>query len=213
MVHTAQTQIGYLQNNQMTIHNLISKRKSIRAFSEQPIDDETLASLFEAARWAPSSANEQPWRFILAKKEDKEAFVKMQDCLLEGNKIWAKGAAALFITIAKKNFDFNNKANIYSWHDVGLATAMLSVQATELNLYLHQMGGFDHAKAKEVFAIPDDYEAVSIIAVGYEGNPELLPENLRAREVGERKRKPLSELVFSSQFGKENDLFKTTTNN
>lgn len=197
----------------MTIHNLISKRKSIRAFSERPIDDETLASLFEAARWAPSSANEQPWRFILAKKEDKESFRKMQDCLLEGNKIWAKDAAALILTIAKKTFDHNHKMNIYSWHDVGLATAMLTVQATELNLHLHQMGGFDHLKTKAEFAIPDDYEVISIIALGYEGNPEMLPENLRAREVGERKRKPLSELVFSSQFGKENDLFKTELKN
>lgn len=193
----------------MTIHNLISKRKSIRAFSDRPITDETLVSLFEAARWAPSSANEQPWRFIVARKEDKAEFAKMQDCLLEGNKIWAKDAAALIITIAKKKFDYNDKANIYSWHDVGLATAMLTVQATELNLYLHQMGGFDHKKAMEVFSIPENYEAVSIIALGYEGNPDMLPENLRAREVGERKRKPLSELVFSSHFGKETNLFKT----
>jgi len=196
----------------MTIHNLISKRKSIRAFSEREIDDETMISLFEAARWAPSSANEQPWRFILARKQDKEAFAKMQECLNEGNKIWAKDAAALIITIAKKHFSFNEKSNVYSWHDVGLATAMLSVQATELNLFLHQMGGFNSAKAKEEFQIPDEYEAVSIIAVGYEGNPEALPENLRAREVGERKRKPLSELVFSANFGEENELFKTETN-
>ena len=91
----------------MTIHNLISKRKSIRAFSERPIDGETIFSLFEAARWAPSSANEQPWRFILARKQDKEAFTKMQECLNEGNKIWAKDAAALIITIAKKHFSFN----------------------------------------------------------------------------------------------------------
>ena len=119
---------------------------------------------------------------------------------------------ALIITIAKKHFSFNEKSNVYSWHDVGLATAMLSVQATELNLFLHQMGGFNSAKAKEEFQIPDEYEAVSIIAVGYEGNPDALPENLRAREVGVRKRKPLSELVFSANFGEENELFKTETN-
>ena len=87
---------------------------------------------------------------------------------------------------------------------------MLSVQATELNLFLHQMGGFNSAKAKEEFQIPDEYEAVSIIAVGYEGNPDALPENLRAREVGERKRKPLSELVFAANFGEENELFTVT---
>lgn len=96
----------------MTIHNLISKRKSIRAFSERPIDDETMISLFEAARWAPSSANEQPWRFILARKQDKEAFAKMQECLNEGNKIWAKDAAALIITIAKNIF-LSTKSQMY----------------------------------------------------------------------------------------------------
>lgn len=197
----------------MTIHNLISKRKSIRAFSDRPIDDETLTSLFEAARWAPSSSNEQPWRFIVARKNDTESFQKMQECLMDGNKIWAKDAAALIITVAKKNFTSNDKRNIYSWHDVGLATAMLSVQATELNIYIHQMGGFDHTLAKEVFSIPDDFEVLSIIALGYEGNPELLPENLRARENGERKRKPLNELVFSTKFGEENNFLKKESNN
>lgn len=185
----------------MTIHNLISKRKSIRAFSDQSIDQETLTALFEAARWAPSSSNEQPWRFIVARKEDKIAFDKMQQCLMDGNKIWAKDAAALFITIAKKTFTNNERTNIYAWHDVGLATAMLSVQATELNLFLHQMGGFKPELAKELFNIPDDFDAVSIIAIGYEGNPDSLPENLRLRETSERVRKPIEELVFEGKFG------------
>ncbi len=192
----------------MTIDQLIKKRKSIRAFSEESISDETLVKLFEAARWAPSSMNEQPWRFILAKKSDTADFEKMKDCLVEGNRIWAKDAAALVLTIARQNLTASDKLNIYSWHDVGSAIAMLSVQATELNLYLHQMGGFNSALAKKEFAIPEGFEAVSMLAIGYEGSPEMLPELLRERETTERKRKPLSEIVFSSNFGNENTLFK-----
>ncbi len=192
----------------MTIDQLIKKRKSIRAFSEESISDETLVKLFEAARWAPSSMNEQPWRFILAKKNDTADFEKMKDCLVEGNRIWAKDAAALVLTIARQNLTASDKLNIYSWHDVGSAIAMLSVQATELNLYLHQMGGFNSALAKKEFAIPEGFEAVSMLAIGYEGSPEMLPELLRERETTERKRKPLSEIVFSSNFGNENTLFK-----
>ena len=192
----------------MTIDQLIKKRKSIRAFSEESISDETLVKLFEAARWAPSSMNEQPWRFILAKKNDTADFEKMKDCLVEGNRIWAKDAAALVLTIARQNLTASDKLNIYSWHDVGSAIAMLSVQATELTLYLHQMGGFNSALAKKEFAIPEGFEAVSMLAIGYEGSPEMLPELLRERETTERKRKPLSEIVFSSNFGNENTLFK-----
>ena len=191
----------------MTIHNLISKRKSIRAFSDRQIDDETLASLFEAARWAPSSANEQPWRFILARKQDKEAFTNIFNCLNDGNKIWAHNAAALIVTIAKRNFSSNQRQNHFAWYDLGQATALLSIQATEKDIYLRQMGGFNSGQAKEVLSIPDDYEVVSIIALGYQGDAELLPENLRLREAGERVRKPLSELVFSSHFGEESSLF------
>ena len=147
-------------------------------------------------------------RFILAKKSDTADFEKMKDCLVEGNRIWAKDAAALVLTIARQNLTASDKLNIYSWHDVGSAIAMLSVQATELNLYLHQMGGFNSALAKKEFAIPEGFEAVSMLAIGYEGSPEMLPELLRERETTERKRKPLSEIVFSSNFGNENTLFK-----
>ncbi len=192
----------------MTIDQLIKKRKSIRAFSEKTIGDETLVKLFEAARWAPSSMNEQPWRFILAKKSDSADFEKMKNCLVEGNRVWAKDAAALVLTIARQNLTASEKPNIYSWHDVGSAIAMLSVQATELDLYLHQMGGFNSALAKKEFAIPEGFEAVSILALGYEGSPEMLPELLREREMSERKRKPLSEIVFSTNFGSENVLLK-----
>lgn len=158
--------------------------------------------LFEAARWAPSAMNEQPWRFIYATKEDEEAFERLGSFLVEGNS-WAKNAAALFITIAKTKYDFNGNPNKHAWHDVGLATGNLLLQATDLGLHIHLMGGFDAAKAQKVLGIPDGFEAVAMGAVGYAGDPETLPENLKARELAPRKRKPLSEIAFKGEWSKK----------
>jgi nitroreductase len=191
----------------MKIHNLISERKSIRAFSEKSISDEELVTLLEAARWAPSSMNEQPWRFIVARKENSETFERMLECLNESNKNWAQHAAALILTVASKTITSLNKSNSYAWHDVGLAIGNLSIQATSMDIYLHQMGGFKHDLAKNLFEIPNDFEPVSIIALGYKGNPDLLPSPLREREMSLRKRKPLSELVFVNHFGEKSSLF------
>jgi nitroreductase len=187
----------------MQVHQLISDRKSIRAFSEKEISDEILLTLFEAARLAPSSMNEQPWRFIIARKNNVDSFNRMLDCLNESNRNWAKHSAVLVLTIANKNLHTLNKPNVYAWHDVGLAIGNLSLQAMAMNIFLHQMGGFNAEKAISNFEIPDGFEPVSIIALGYKGNPEMLSPQLKERELKTRTRLPLSELIYINNFGKK----------
>ena len=192
----------------MKIHNLISERKSIRAFSDKEISDEALITLMEAARWAPSSMNEQPWRFIVVRKENTEAFQKMIQCLNDSNKIWAQHASILLLTVANNTITTLNKPNAYAWHDIGLAIGNLSLQAISMDIFLHQMGGFKSEEAKKLFNIPNGFEPVSVIALGYQGNAEALPSPLRERELKQRERKPLSEIVYSNTFGEIDPLFK-----
>ena len=192
----------------MKIHNLISERKSIRAFSDKEISDEALITLLEAARWAPSSMNEQPWRFIVVRKENTEAFQKMIQCLNDSNKIWAQHASVLLLTVANNTITTLNKPNAYAWHDIGLAIGNLSLQAISMDIFLHQMGGFKSEEAKKLFNIPNGFDPVSVIALGYQGNAEALPSPLRERELKQRERKPLSEIVYSNTFGEMDPLFK-----
>ncbi|QCR21072.1 nitroreductase family protein [Pontibacter sp. SGAir0037] len=185
-----------------TIHHLIKNRRSTRAYSDKPVPAEAIAALFEAARWAPSAMNEQPWRFIYAAKDkDPETYHKLLDSLFEGNSVWAKDAPVLILTVASKRYALNKSDNAHAWHDVGLATGNLLAQATELELYVHLMGGFSADKVREAFYIPDDFEPVTMIAVGYLGDIEQLPPHLKAREIAVRSRKPLSELVFTGNWG------------
>ncbi len=182
------------------INHLIEKRWSPRAFEAKPVDTKDLLSLFEAARWAPSSMNEQPWRFIYAIKDDEEAYNRLFNCLVEGNQVWAKNAPVLFLSVAKKDYDKSGKPNSHAWHDVGMATANLLIQATSIGLHAHLMGGFDSQKAQEALSIPEGYEPVAMGAIGYVGEPEMLPEHLQERELAERKRKPLQEIAFSGKW-------------
>ncbi|MBC5995023.1 nitroreductase family protein [Pontibacter cellulosilyticus] len=186
--------------NKISIHNLIEKRWSPRAFSDTTVEQEQLETLFEAARWAPSAMNEQPWRFIYATKEDAEAYERLLSCLVEANQVWAKNAPVLFLSVAKTTYDFNGNANKHAWHDVGMATANLVLQATELDLHVHLMGGFSADTAREVLGIPEGFEPVSMGAVGYVGDPETLPEQLKTRELAPRQRKPLSQIAFNGNW-------------
>lgn len=190
------------------IHDLISSRKSIRAFSNKKIDDKSLIKLFEAARWASSSRNEQPWRFITARREEKENFEKTLNCLNESNRIWAQHGAILIVVLAKKNFTVHPALNTHAQHDVGLAVGNLALQSTALGIYLRQMGGINYQHVREVFEIPEEYEIISIIVGGYPGSDEMLPENLRQRENMPRQRKALKEFVFEGKFGNENHVFQ-----
>jgi len=180
------------------LHPLISVRRSPRAFSEQPVEPEKLRSILEAARWAPSANNIQPWRFIVAAKDRREDRERMMSLLVDGNKTWAAKAPVLILSVAQVTDPASRKVNRFAFHDVGLATENLVLQATSVGLATHMMGGFHADRAKAAFNIPAEYEPVAVIAVGYEGGAEFLPKPLLERELAPRVRKPLPEFVFDN---------------
>ena len=182
------------------VHQLIRERWSPRAFAEKAIAKEVLRSLFEAARWAPSSNNEQPWTYLVATKDDKENFDKMLSVLVEFNSGWARNAAVLAIAVAKLAFS-NNVPNRNAQYDTGAASAWLSVEATARGLAVHQMAGFDPEKARQAFGIPAGWDALAALAIGYHGDPDSLPPKLKDRELAPRTRKPLSEFVMEGSWG------------
>jgi nitroreductase len=184
------------------VHPLIEKRWSPRAFSAKMITRDTVMSLLEAARWAASSYNEQPWRFIVATKNEPEEFEKALQCLGEFNQVWAKSAPVLVLTFAKQTFSRNGKPNHHASHDVGLAIGNLSLQATNEGIYLHQMAGILRDKIREVYSVPDDFFPATAIAIGYPGDPAQLEDDLRASEIAERDRKPLGEIAFAGEWGR-----------
>jgi nitroreductase len=190
------------------IHDLIAHRWSPRAFESKPVEPEKLRSLLEAARWAPSSYNAQPWYFIVGTKDNPENYKRVLESLVEFNQGWAKNAPVLALSVAKLKFD-DGKPNRHAFHDVGQAAANLSLQAEALGLSVHQMAGIDPEKARKLFDIPADYEAVAGIAIGYAGEPASLPEGLRERELAPRQRKPLDSFVFTGQWGKSLPLQKS----
>jgi len=183
------------------VHEIIGARYSPRGFSERKVARETLASLFEAARWAPSCFNDQPWGFILAERDDQAAFERILDCLTPGNQSWAHTAAVLVVSVARTSFERSGKTNRHAFHDVGMASAMMALQATALGLGLHMMAGFDAAKAKAVLEIPDGFEPVSAMALGYPEDPQRMPEEMREKALRPRVRKPIAEFVFAGRWG------------
>lgn len=186
---------------QFPIHDLLRRRWSPRAFADQPVEREKIKSLLEAARWASSCFNEQPWVFILATIEHPENHQKLLSCLVEGNQIWAKRAPFLLLTVAKLHFDHNGEVNRHAYHDVGLAVGNLVMQATAMDLSVHQMAGIFPDTIRERYALPACCEAVTGIAIGYQGDASTLPEALRERELAPRSRKPLRKFVFSGMLG------------
>ena len=186
---------------EIPLHELIRNRWSPRAFAEKTAPPEVLRSLFEAARWAPSSNNEQPWAYLVATKDDAENFAKMLGVLVEFNAGWAKDAPVLALSVAHTKTQRDGKPNRVALHDVGSATAQLTFEANARGLQVHQMAGFDAEKARQTFAIPPDWEPVAAMAIGFPGNPESLPEKLRDRELAPRTRKPLGEFVMTGGWG------------
>lgn len=184
------------------IHALVASRWSPYAFADRDVPTEDLRALFEAARWAPSSYNEQPWSYLVAQRSDAEGFEKLLSCLVEGNQAWAKRAAVLALGITRERFTRNDKPNAAAVHDLGLAAGALLVEATARELAVHQMIGILPDRARELYAIPDHSRAVTGLAIGYAGSPDSLPEGLRARETAPRARKPLREFVFGGRFGR-----------
>lgn len=183
------------------VHELIRERWSPRAFSEKQIPEEVLSSLFEAARWAPSSNNEQPWAFLVAKRDDKENFEKSLQALVEFNAQWAKHASVLGFAVSELAFAKNNSPNRNAFYDTGAAMALLSMEATARGLFVHQMAGFDPETARENFSIPAGWEAIAAFAIGYPGDPASLPQPYRDRELAPRTRKPVREFVMTGEWG------------
>jgi len=184
------------------IHELIEKRWSPRAFADKEIEKEKVEKLFLAASYAASCFNEQPWRFIYGTKSYPERYEQLMSCLGEFNQIWVKTAPMIILTLAAKNFAKNGKANAHARHDLGLAIGNMSAQAASMNLYLHQMAGFSPDKARELFEVPDEFDIVTMIAVGYKGNAEILPESMREMETSVRDRKDLDSLLFCGDWNK-----------
>jgi nitroreductase len=183
------------------IHELIVERWSPYAFSDRGVSDSDLRSLFEAARWAPSSYNEQPWRYIVATKEDPAEFERLLSCLVEGNQAWAKAAPVLALGCTNLHFALNNQPNAAAVHDLGLASAMLTIEATSRGLFVHQMIGILPDKAREVYEIPDSIQPLTGLAIGYAADPATAPEKFGKRDLTPRKRKPLSEIVYGGLWG------------
>jgi nitroreductase len=178
------------------VEDLFLRRWSPRAFADKDVSADDLKKIFEAASWAASSYNEQPWRFFLGRKGDA-TYQKIYDTLVEFNQGWAKSAPVLILSVASNKFAQSGRPNQYSLHDTGAATANLSLQATALGLHTHSMAGFDHGKARKIFNVSADYDIGAVTALGYLGNPETLHDQLRTNELSPRQRKPVSEFVMT----------------
>jgi nitroreductase len=179
--------------------NEIKNRRSGYAFSDKAIEPEKVEALFEAAHWAPSSRNLQPWRYIYALRDEPE-FDLLVSLLFEGNQRWAKNASILILSLAQIRFTFHDQVteNKHAWHDTGMANSLLIIQAISMGLITRPMGGFDPKRAKAELNIPPEYEPVAIIAIGYQGDDALLPEDLSSRLKATRSRKPLNEIAFKA---------------
>jgi nitroreductase len=179
------------------VEELLLRRWSPRAFSEKPISDADLKTIFTAAAWAASSFNEQPWRFVLGRRGD-ETHKKIFDSLMPPNQMWTKPVPVLVASFAKKTFSHNKNPNSVAQNDVGAASANLALQATALGMHAHGMAGFDKAALHAALQVPDEFEPVACWAIGYLGDPESLPEHFKKMEGEPRKRKPLAEFVYKS---------------
>ena len=184
---------------QPDILEVLRKRWSPVAFSSKPIDDATLESLFEAARWAPSCFNAQPWRFIIG-RHGTEAHARILSTLTPGNAAWAAHAYILGISVAHDLFAHNGKPNRWAAHDVGMASMSLAIEATARGLVIHFMGGFDQAKATDALGIPEHHTPIAAFALGYHGDPATLTPELLAKENKVRVRKPPAEVVVEGKF-------------
>jgi nitroreductase len=190
------------------ISALLKQRWSPRAFADRDVETAKLQSLFEAARWAASSYNAQPWHFVIATRKEPEAFQRILGCLVEFNQGWAKNAPVIGISVAKLHFDHDDNLNRHAYHDVGQAAASLAIEATAQALQVHQMAGILVDKAREVLSIPAGYDPVAGLALGYPGDPQSLPDPLRERELASRQRKEASSFVHDGSWNKEATFLK-----
>ena len=195
--------------NAVTDHpilKLLSERWSPYGFERRPVPEAALRSLFEAARWAASSYNEQPWNYLVATREDPLEFGRLLGCLVEANQAWAKTAPVLVLGVVSLQFARNKQDNRAAVHDLGLAAGNLVMEATARGLSVHQMIGILPDKAREVYQIPEHFEAWTVMAIGYKTDPAKLPDDLRERDMTPRQRKPLGKFVFTGQWGQPSPL-------
>lgn len=190
------------------LHELIRERWSPRAFADRSVEPEKILSLLEAARWAPSSSNEQPWSYLIATKNQPEEFSRLSSCLVDSNVVWAKRAPLLLLAVASLKFSRTGKPNRHHGHDVGLANENLVLQAQSMGLAAHQMAGFVVERARSLYGIPEEQEPLTMIAVGYPGELADLSEELRTREESPRSRKPLESFVFTGKWGQSAALVR-----
>jgi len=185
---------------------ILAERWSPYGFEDRRVSDADLSSLFEAARWAASSYNEQPWTYLVATRENSREFERLLLCLVEANQVWAKAAPVLVLGVVSLRFAKNNKDNRAAVHDLGLAAGNLLAEATARGLSVHQMIGILPDKAREVYQIPEHCEAWTAMAIGYKAEPAKLPDALKERDLAPRQRKPLSEFVFTGKWGQPSSL-------
>ncbi len=183
------------------VHELIANRWSPYGYDERPVSDADLCSLFEAVRWAASSYNEQPWSYIVARKQDGEPYERILSCLVEGNQGWAKAAPVLALGCTSLKFTRNGKPNMAALHDLGLAAGNLVLEATARGLAVHQMIGILPDKARVTFEVPEGVQVLTGLAIGYASDPSTLPDALKERDLAPRQRKTLSEFVFGGKWG------------
>jgi nitroreductase len=181
--------------------DVLRRRWSPVAFSTWPIAREDLCSILEAARWAPSSYNGQPWHFIVAMREQPEEFQRILECLNPRNVEWARNAPVLMIAVTRLDFAHTGQPNRHAFHDIGLAVESMVIQAMSVDIFTHQMAGFSPDKARELFGIPESFEPVTAIAMGYAGSAEKMPAEFRERQNAPRTRKELADFVFSGSWG------------
>jgi nitroreductase len=186
------------------IQELLANRWSPYSFSDRVVSEDDLRSLFEAARWAPSSYNEQPWSYIVATRDQETDFARLLSCLVDANQAWAEAAPVLALGIARTRFARNDKPNAAAKHDLGAASAYLTFEATARGLAVHQMIGILPDRARDLYAIPDHSEALTGLAIGTAGAGPGTPANLRERDQAPRARKPLAEFVFRGGYGRAN---------
>ena len=185
--------------SELPVHPLVGERYSPRAFSDQDISEAELMLLLEAARLAPSSLNEQPWRFVVARKR-QEGHAEMLAAMNVSNRIWAQQAPVVILTTTRTSHERNGMENPHAWHDLGLAVMQLSLQATELGIGVHQLAGIDPGKARIAFNVPPEFDVVTMLVLGFPGDPGMLPEKLLERELRRTPRKPLTQIVHYGKF-------------
>ncbi len=183
------------------IHQLLAERWSPYGFTDRPVAETDLSSLFEAARWAASSYNEQPWTYFVATKKTPGEFERLLSCLVDANQAWAKAAPVLVLGVVSLTFSKTGKDNRAAVHDLGLASANLVTEATSRGLSVHQMIGILPDRARELYKIPAQAEAWTAMAIGYKADAAGLPAELRERDLAPRKRKPVAQFVFTSSWG------------